>query len=458
MTAHPVTTPARPPDDVHVPFLIASLIMGTFGGFALAVTMPVEGLLDSVDISWVAHAQVHGHMQVVGFAGLFVIGMALRFAPRFGGRRTISLPHVVPWAFWLLLLGLVARGVGQPLAGHAPFAVAMVLGAACELVASALVLVILYLTLADAVHDWQPHALLLVGAGAGLVAQAGLGLWWILALAMERNVALPALEGRVLLHLQFFGVLLPAILGVGLRSFPTFFGRTPPSRRAGGMVAWLALGGVTVWTVGGVLAAQRSVMAWPWSDVGQAMTGFAILTAIWIFGPWRSASRLAAASKGLAWSIHPAVLWLAVTGVLLVVLAVRSAASREMPATMELDAARHVFGLGTVTLAIAGMAQLVLPEFASERLVRAPGAWRGPFFGITLTLATALRGVGPLAGVQGDLRWWSMAVAGVLGWIAVATLSVLFWRARRSHRAYLRRIARFQQDGLPVLEGSPPSQ
>src|SRR5690606_23856088 len=108
-------------------------------------------------------------------------------------------------------------------------------------------------------------------------------------------------------------------------TFPTFFGRKPPTQRAGNVVAVLALLGITVWTIGGTLAAVGGGDWWALTVSGQALVGLAILSAIVAFGPWRTASRLAAASKGLAWSLHPALIALAATGVVLTFTAAQSA-------------------------------------------------------------------------------------------------------------------------------------
>jgi hypothetical protein len=144
------------------------------------------------------------------------------------------------------------------------------------------------------------------------------------------------------------------------------------------------------------------------------------------------------------------VLWLALSGALLVGTAVRAGVAGGPVSATAIDAVRHVFALGVVTLAIVGMAQLILPEFASERLVRAPGGWRGPFFGLALSVTAGMRGLLLLAGVQGDARWWVMATSGVLVWLVLATFTWLAWRASRSHRAYTRRIARWRDQELPL--------
>lgn len=442
--------PGRPNDEIHRPFVIASLLFAVLGGFTLAVSLPFEALLGSPGTSWVAHAQVHGHLQVIGFGGLFVVGMALRLMPRFGERRVPSHGWAVKPALWLLVAGLLLRAIGQPLAEEPVFGGLMVAGALAEAGGALLFLLIVAGTLSGGLRSLQPSAVLLTAAALGLVVQACLGAWWFIDLATEERALLETARTRVLLHLQFFGFLLPAILGVGVRSFPTFFGRVPPGRGAGLAVAALTLGGVVIWTAGNLALSNDAGAPWGWAVLGQGLTGAGILGGIVTFGPWRRASRLATASKGLAWSIHPALLWLAVTGVLLAATSLRAAVEGEPVSGITLDAVRHVFGVGVVTLAIAGMAQLILPEFASERLVRSPGTWRGPAFGAALSIAAAFRGIVLLAGVEGTARWWSMAIAGLLGWAAVALLGWLFWRASRSHRSYVERISRYRQQAITL--------
>ena len=83
---HPIR-PRAANEGTHEWFLLASLAFAVLGGFTLAVALPVERALDRFDVGWLSHAQVHGHLQVMGFAGLFVIGVASRLGPRFAGSR-----------------------------------------------------------------------------------------------------------------------------------------------------------------------------------------------------------------------------------------------------------------------------------------------------------------------------------------------------------------------------------
>jgi uncharacterized protein involved in response to NO len=75
-----------PSDAVHVPFVIVSLAITKGVGLTLAVVLPIQLAVGSIDLGWIAHAQVHGHAQVVGFAAFFVLGVAMRLAPRFAAR------------------------------------------------------------------------------------------------------------------------------------------------------------------------------------------------------------------------------------------------------------------------------------------------------------------------------------------------------------------------------------
>ena len=62
----------------------------------------------------VSHRQIHGHAQVLGFAALFLMGIAYHALPRIlgiGGLR----PSSARPAFWLMFSGVILRNAGQPL-------------------------------------------------------------------------------------------------------------------------------------------------------------------------------------------------------------------------------------------------------------------------------------------------------------------------------------------------------
>ncbi|MEZ4552502.1 MAG: hypothetical protein R3B59_01185 [Dehalococcoidia bacterium] len=392
---------------------------------------------------------MHGHLQVVGFAGLFVVGVSTRLAPRFTNRplHTAS----VRAAFWLLASGMLLRAVGQPLAEHAPFAAVMLLGAALEAAGALVALASLVRTLQPWAAPRSPSAALLASSVCWLALQAVLSFWWLRDLASEGQRVLPADRNALLLTAQTFGVLLSALAGVGLRSFPTFFGApSPPSRCTWAFAAALQAG-LLFWLAGLALHLDGAG-AWEarLASIGQLLLGLAMAAVALAVGWWRRGVRLAPASRHFIWALRALAGSLTLTGALLALTAARALldGSEATPAT--LDTIRHLFLLGVITLAIVVMGQLILPEFASERLARPPARWRGVAFALAIPLAAVFRGLIPLAGVSGEARYWSMAVGGILGLVSVAVFAWLYLRARRSHRDYLARVAAWRGREVPL--------
>ncbi len=97
------------------PLLRAALLLGTGGGFALATVLTLTAAFAiSIGPWWSATAQAHGHLQLYGWAGLFVLGVAFHFLPRLRG-APLAAPRLVPWILGTLVLGLLLRALSQPL-------------------------------------------------------------------------------------------------------------------------------------------------------------------------------------------------------------------------------------------------------------------------------------------------------------------------------------------------------
>src|SRR5215472_6771279 len=96
------------------PVLKAALLMGACGGFLLATILTVTYALSlPLGAWWEALAQAHGHLQLYGWAGLFVLGVALHFLPRLRGTPLVG-ARLVPWLLGILTMSLVLRAISQP--------------------------------------------------------------------------------------------------------------------------------------------------------------------------------------------------------------------------------------------------------------------------------------------------------------------------------------------------------
>ncbi len=122
MQTHAGTTPAQQYMTHHESFqrvasvIGAALLIGTGGGFVLAAVLTLTAMLGLVTGPWwLALAQARGHLQLYGWAGLLVIGVALHFVPRLRGNPQAR-PRLVPWIVSALIAELLLRALCQPLA------------------------------------------------------------------------------------------------------------------------------------------------------------------------------------------------------------------------------------------------------------------------------------------------------------------------------------------------------
>ncbi len=82
-------------------------------------------------------AQAHGHLQLYGWAGLFILGVAFHFLPRLRG-APLAIPWLVPWILGAQVIGLLFRAFSQPLfvaTGSAVWSILLIISGILEGVA-----------------------------------------------------------------------------------------------------------------------------------------------------------------------------------------------------------------------------------------------------------------------------------------------------------------------------------
>lgn len=433
---------------MHLPFVGLALFLGTFGGLLLAVTLPLAAAWRGIGVSWVEHAQVHGHLQAIGFVGLFIVGVSYRMLPAFAG-RAMPFPRLVLPSFWALAAGILARAIGQPIADRDVGALLFVASGWLELAGLGLYAANVWRLAIPAARTGPAYWLFFVAGVGWFLVQGTLSALWITALVGEGGTVLPVARDAAVLFVQFFGVHLMFILGVGLRAFPTFFAVPPPG--AGRVRAAFALIQVGIVAVVVVSVARAYGLGLPWAietwlleDMGYAALGAGLAWAASFTGWWRAPSRIRPGSRPAAYLLQPAMAWLVIAAGLLVAFALVRGAAGEGLRTPELDAIRHIVGVGVVLSTIAGMAQMILPEFASERLLGRQAAWRGLVFGVLLSSAAALRAGARLLEpwLPGTVVYWAMSLAGLCALVVVAVLGFYFVRGLRSFELVLEAASR----------------
>ena len=165
--------------------------------------------------------QVHGQSQIVGWVGLFIMGISYQVVPR-QRRVAIHAPVLAYVVLGLMLAGIVLRSVAQPLAGGTRlFGWLTVLSALFELVGLLLFMggLIKGRVMADSIQG--PERFSRVGLqwfGVALLLNLGATLY----IAIQGSSVVPDWLDRTLLIVELFGFVTAMIFGVNARNLPLF--------------------------------------------------------------------------------------------------------------------------------------------------------------------------------------------------------------------------------------------
>ncbi len=434
---HAATPARRNGDAPHQAYILASLTLAIGGGFALAILLPLAQALEwDWGRHWPALVQVHGQLQLLGFAGLFVMGMALRLMPRFSG-APLAFPHLFSATMLLVASSLVLRALAEPAGDGAPRDVALIVSAIL-LVAGALAFsaIVLRMLLRPGSKAEATGWFFVLGAIA-YVAGSALNAW--LVLDMVRDSTPLASTGRdgVLVFVQLYGFLLMFVGGVSTRAVATFTGR-PRAAVLGRLAAVVLVIGVTLYAV----AALRATYAYSRAvarteDVGLIVVAAALLSVVWMTGVFHPrANRVGASSRYQFQLVRAALAWLAFASLLTTWYAVRALRDGALIDSFELDAIRHALTVGVLTQIIVGMGMMILPEFAGRRIQHPHENWIAVSMLLGLNIAALLRIWPAIEGINwlASTRYWPMAAAGGLAEAVVVVFALMFVQSTLEQR------------------------
>jgi hypothetical protein len=321
----------------------------------------------------ISHRQIHGHAQVLGFAALFLMGIAYHALPRILGIGSRT-PASSRTAFWLMFGGVILRNVGQPLGFYPIGRLLSFLSAGMELAAGALFVGFVFGLLREiraGKYDRKDPIVRFVAIGTVFFATALLvvgaqGVW----LAGHPETALPPALTEPFYFLALYGFLLAWIYGFGNRVVSLFLGVGPARRLTpeAAMALQIAAGPLFC---AGWLPFVPTAIGLALRDAGLALA--ALSAVVYLSGNgflWRKSGFPAMKAPGSpTFAIRAAFACLGLWAVLELVAVALSRATR-IPAQnlWWADAGRHVFTIGFLTLLIVGMSFRILPVFSGKRL------------------------------------------------------------------------------------------
>jgi len=444
-TAVPEDSVPRSADTIYRPFFKAGIaVVLTLGAAWGAYLLLRIGLTDEGFAAVGVHeVNAHGHAQIFGWVGLFVMGFAYQAFPRFK-HTDLAFPRLAFASWWLMLAGILSRSVFEPLIDSLAWAwLPAVRGSGLEIVAVVLFVYVIGATWRQsgkplAVYDYYiASALFWFGAQAVYETAYLLALAW--APGREEMLVLVSTWQGPLREMQVHGFALLMILGVSQRLLHHMFDFPAPSPRVAGR-ALIVLNLAVLGEVLGLVLMRR---------VGHGFAGLWYLAVLFLAGgivylvkDWKlfaGGKRLSGkgsdpskpAERSLKY-LRAAYVWLFISLAMLVlapvyqhvvlpVFAPESGATQLGFSHAYYGAIRHAITVGFISLMIMGVAAKVVPTLNGIDPAALPPLW-GPFLlintGCTLrvagqTLTDFLPGAFSLTAFSGllevaGLAWWGL--------------------------------------------------
>ena len=384
-----------------------AMAFAVLGGFVPGIAM---GLMQSAGevgtTSYRMLAQLHGRAQYFGFANTLVLAVALYFLPRLRGvpvtsvlasNVAIGMVAMAAVVRIVLAVSLVLPLERIPLVD----AVSVTIAALLTLSGNAVALLILVSTDRRGTGSPAKSAIAQVRPLIGMA-------WMVLLTAQVIDLAsavqvvrgglvavLPVGTDDAVLTLAGFGWFVPLAVAFASRTFPLFL-RTPVVSPT-----WLVviLPGYVI-GLGAQVGANLGFVPDPVGLAGSVVMGVGLLGWIRVLGVFgrrlpragriadpavRRAERLVGGASDLA--IVMAMVWLAVAGVLLVLVGIAGLTGVFAPPSG--DVIRHAMGAGVLLPLVVGMSLRMLPGFAGLRpdAVGIGASWVASGFAVTAGLS-----------------------------------------------------------------------
>jgi hypothetical protein len=427
----PPASDAMLADSIYRPFFKAGIVvvltLGAAWGALLLLRIALSGAFGTATLHEI---NAHGHAQIFGWVGLFVMGFAYQAFPRFK-HTSLAWPRLAHASLWLMATGLVARSVLEPLIESAAWLIVpAVVASVLEVLAVGFFATVVLATWRRSGKPLAVYDGFILCAITWFVVQTVYDAVYFTATATAADrpqlLALVATWQGPLREIQIHGFALLMILGVSQRIFPYFFGLPAPRPR----VALVALGLLNLALLGEVAGSLLMRLA------GHAWTGLwygSVLllagTVFWLVRDWHIFARAEHPDRSLKF-LRAAYLWLFASLAMLVLLpayqhgllpllAPTSEAARIGFSHAYYGAARHAITVGFVSLMIVGVAAKVVPTLNGRDVHALSKLW-GPF--LLINTGCLLRVTGqvltdftpmafPVAGVSGvlevlGLAWW----------------------------------------------------
>lgn len=339
-------------------FLTGILVALTAGATWGALLLWRIGFASSFTGAPIHEINAHAQAQVSGWMGFFIMGFAYQAFPRFW-HTDLAWTRLMFGVFLLMITGVVGASIATAIG---PGCAAVATGfAGLQLLAVLLFCSQLCATFTRSGRAPEPYIAYLFIAGSWLVLSAAYNTWhtWITLTApgQQALAQLVSIYQEPLRDMQFHGVGMTIIFGVGLRTLPHLFGL---SRRMSARRSWTVLALITGATCTEILfyliyrrsgeTVWANLLLVPW-------LAFSVATALYIkeFRLWRPFPEPEPAAK----FIRAAYAWLLLSFIMLLCVPIDRQLTHLAASHAYNGAVRHAITVGFISLMIMGYAAKV---------------------------------------------------------------------------------------------------
>ena len=375
--------------------LLFMLLPGTFLGVWNLLAISSHHAADSVSPSWI---QAHGHAQIFGWIGTFILGIGFYSIPKL--RRLNSFALSAVWSSWALwTIGVTLRWLTSVYQWE--WRAFLPLSAALELAAFA----IFFRTVSG--HRPQESGKTKLEVWVFVVVAGSVGL--LLTLLVNFGVTLflavrgtsaeipPDFDQRFLV-LQTWGFLVPFVWGFNAKWLPVFLGLRPVRGRFLLLAVALNSAGVLVAFAGSMMAASLLLI-------------LGLITAVYSLRLLETPAHPAKV-KGVHTSF-PVFVRLAYVWALVAASLGIWAASVQNPRGIW-GASRHALTVGFLAMMVFAIGQRVLPAFSGMRLL---------FSTKLMLVASMLLAVGCLLRVSSEILAYQGLMLSAWAWLSVSAVT-----------------------------------
>ena len=446
-------------------YVWVALVVAIFGGFALAGHLAfLIGFNRPLGVGFASFIQIHGHLQLVGWTGLFIVGISLHFIPRLSS-VPIAHPDWLPRLPWLIGLGLLLRYMCHSVLPYLNdgylFLILSWLTALSgffELYGVLIYLSLIVSTIFGMATGARIRPLLQVRPYIGMM-MIGFLLYstihavLLLQMARRGDVVVSQTWNEVTIHIFIGLVLLPVAFGLSIRMFPLYL-RLPTAEWRVRWVAYVYLIAFLCQTAEIVPINLFSQLSGYVFSLGMSVKAIAILYVVWKLDvlthrQGRSIAHEDSPSSPdhrprgrirpdgnefgrFKWHIYAAYGWLALgafTELLnggLGIFRVRFAVAT--------DVTQHIYLLGFISNLIMGMAIRMVPGFVKKRRVASAKLIDASFWLINIaTVGRVIPSLVPSALFDAGeliepLSQAAFGLSGTLGLLATICFAINLWR------------------------------